>query len=207
MAIWEGTIAAADVYSFNDFFVSSTNDPSSDARWWINEWDAEQQYLNWDDKLAPFMQRIEDLKQTNSVIRGLIGSVMPDWCDDTCNVCLSALRNLHINQWIYRAELMPPHPHRPRPTELNCFEHENFAHTARQWSPCQTMPVEPSLFVTIPQMPTQQVIAARSEHPPEAYFIQGGKHQKKVNWVMRTWGKGEPKHDYHKRKEVKEGRK
>ncbi len=48
------------------------------------------------------------------------------------DVCLSTLHNLCINQWISRAELTPPHPHRLRPTELDCFEYENFAYTARQ---------------------------------------------------------------------------
>ncbi len=51
-----GTVAAADVDLFNDFFISSTNDPLSNAGWWINEWDAEVQYSNWDDKSLAFVR-------------------------------------------------------------------------------------------------------------------------------------------------------
>ncbi len=96
----------------NDYFVSSTNDPSSDVGQWINEWDAEQQYhLNWNDKLHFFMRRIEDLRWTNLDIRNLIGGVMLDWREGTHDICLSALHNLHINKWISAVELTPPHPH------------------------------------------------------------------------------------------------
>ncbi len=116
----------------NDYFVSSTNDPSSDVGRWINEWDAEQQYSNWNNKLYSFMRRIEDLQWFNLDIRSLIGCVTLDWCEGTHDICLSALRSLHINQWISEAEWMPPHPHHPRLTELDCLEYENFAHTARQ---------------------------------------------------------------------------
>ncbi len=74
----------------------------------------------------------------------------------------------------------------------------------RQWQ----LPVEPSPTIVVPQMPTQQTVTARYEHPPEIYFLQGGKHQRKMNWVMRTQDKGELKIDYHKRmQKIEEGRK
>ncbi len=88
--------------------------------------------MNWNNKLYPFTQRIEELRWFNSDIQGLIGSVTLDWREGTHDICLSALHNLHINQWISEAGWTPPHPHQLRPTELDCFEYENFAHTARQ---------------------------------------------------------------------------
>ncbi len=115
----------------NDYFVLATNDPSSDVGQWINERDAEQQYhLNWSEQLFSFMQRIEELKRTNSDIRNLIGSITLDWIEGTHDICLNALCNLHINQWISEAERMSPHPYWLRPNELDCFEYDNFTHTA-----------------------------------------------------------------------------
>ncbi len=78
------------------------------------------------------------------------------------------------------------------------------AQSFRQWQ----LPVEPSPPVAIPQTPTQQAVATRFEHPPEIYFLQGGKHQRKMNRVLRTRDKGEQKVDYHKRMQViEEGQK
>ncbi len=74
----------------------------------------------------------------------------------------------------------------------------------RQWQ----LLVEPSPSIAIPQMPTQRTVTAQYEHPPEIYFLQGGKHQRKMKRVMRMRDKGEQKIDYHKWMQViEEGRK
>ncbi len=96
-AMRPGAAGAADINYCIDFFILSINDPLSNAGWWISEWDVEVQYSIWNDKSRTFAWQIEDLRWTDSDIRGLLGGVMLDWHDETRDVCLSALCNFPID--------------------------------------------------------------------------------------------------------------
>ncbi len=77
------------------------------------------------------------------------------------DICLSALCNLPINRWISQVELIPLHLHRPRPVELDCFEYENFAYTARQ---LQELHTKSHMLNTIPDQHYAQFLNDISYH-------------------------------------------
>ncbi len=121
-AVREGMTEQADLYYYNDYFVSSTDNPLSRAGRWISERDAELQFDNWDDQRDSFAHQMLEQRRQGEDIRGLVGDVQLDWWTGTHDICVSALRNLPINRWITEIERKPPPRHRSRPAELDCFE-------------------------------------------------------------------------------------